>query len=185
LRITGKCIGVTYYKRKCVLKKELNNLDFIEGVDYRRNTDTNFKINQNTCRWLLDEKVTKITDVGTWKDYKFIVEKSFEEHVYNNDKEVDLELVSQMSTAKNLSMTSSPTVIAERFMNSTNMGPFINYNRKDAVVNDVLNNSARFAHCIAMHMRWLQKDTDIYDQLFRRTDTIRLVSVGLLYSQFY
>jgi len=188
MSFTVQTIGTTYYYRKCTLRKSCNDDLEYTGEDFRRNVDTNFKISQNTCKWFFDEKVVKISEVGYWvldSDCDFMVEKEFREEKHDGYKVVDLELVSQMSTSKNISLTTAPEVIAERFSNCTNMGPFINYNRGDVFGHDILNNSARLAHCIAMSKRNDNISTDVYNQLFRKGDSTRLIDVADKYSLFY
>ena len=187
LGIKPRCIGMTYYIRTITMKSKSDNIKFDPKKiqDFRRNVDRNFKINQETCYWSYDEEVCKVCDVGYWDDnYEFITEKTFTEKEHGFNKIADLELTSQMSTSKNVGMNSSPLVIAERMMNSTNLGPFIHYNRRDVFYNDVLNNSARLAHCIAMSRRAENISTDIYNQLFRNSDTMRLISIADPYSRF-
>jgi hypothetical protein len=185
--ISGYGTGLTYFERTCTLRKKMeDDIPFEDGQDFRRDTDTNFQIKQNTCRWSFDEQLIKKTDCGYYDDNnKFVVLKTFEEIRLDKGRIVDLELVTQLCTSKNMSMTCSPEVSLERFMFSTNMGPMINYNRKDIFTADILNNCARLSHCIALSKRNDGISTDIYHQVFRRGDSMRLIDAAQKYSLFY
>lgn len=182
-------LGQSRYSRTCTIRNSCDSdhkfADFQEDEDYRRETDVNFKIKQETQLYYFDEKLQHITDIG-YIDYngKFNIIKSFDKIDESGYNVVDLELVSQISTSKNISMNSSPQAIAERMMNSTNMGPFINYDRGEVFYNDMLNNSARLAHCIAMSMRYSRLSSDVYSH-FRQGDAMRLTGTAQMYSLYY
>jgi hypothetical protein len=187
ITLKPRVCGMTYFTRKVTLIRSRPDLDveYIKDVDFRRNVDTNFKINQQTQMWEFKELLTKSTDVGYWDDNMFfVVEKTFEDNYNSTIKVADLELISQMCTSKNVSLNSSGEILAEKLMNCTNMGPFINYDRGNIFYNDILNESAKLAHCMIMSYRGTNVETDIYNQLFRKGDTMRLISIANRYSLY-
>jgi len=185
--IDGTCIGRTYFTRKVVLRKECGtDMLFDEQIDQRKDTDNNFKIKRNSSKWFYDEYLSKHTEIGVWNSlHQFEVRDEVIESLETLNKIVDLELVTQMSTARNLSMNCSPEMVQERLNNCTNMGPFINNNRKDALFSDVMQNCSDVAFCIAMSFRYNGMKTNMSNQLFRKNDTWRLTCLVLRHSHFY
>lgn len=177
-------IGMTYYKRKSVLRQRGTTNIVNKKIDLRREIDRNFELKQANQRWVLDEVLVKYTDIGSTVNGVFKPIYTVEQRRETTDNIVDLELLCQMMSPKNLTMNVSCTAIAERLMNSTNMGPFINSNKNACLYNDDINYSARLAHCIAMSWRYQALNVDVYDQLFRRDDSVRLISVVNRYSHF-
>jgi len=177
-------VGKTYYMKQCTLRHSGVKAPVDKEMDLRRATDKNFKLEHASVPWFLDDLTVQHTDLGHYVNGKFKCDYTLSKTNLNSDNPVDLELVVQMLSPKNLSMNCSPESIAERMMNSTNCGPMINYNREDGLHNDILNYSSRFAHCVAMSRRYQALGVDIYDQLFRRSDKVRLLSVARMYSHF-
>jgi len=177
-------VGKTYYMKRCQLRNPGDIFPIDKNMDLRRATDKNYKIEHASVPWYLDDFTVKYTDFGHYVNGKFKCDYTLSVTHKNEGSPVDLELVVQMLSPKNISMNCSPESIAERMMNSNNCGPMIDYNRENGIRNDMLNYSARFAHCVAMSYRYQALGVDFYDQVFRRSDKVRLLSVARMYSHF-
>ena len=87
----------------------------------------------------------------------------------------DLELVLQMLSPKNTLYTISPEAVLERLANSTNVGPFIHYNRGDMLKDAIMDNSCRFASIHILSHRSKFREVGIYNTLFQKGVSMRLV----------
>lgn len=166
--------GATYYTKKVNPKGIFT--DIIEdNNDPRIESDKNFKITQSS-------KISKVVDslityhpIGYFDwDGKWIeTERTIASHEIK-EYEVNLEIVTQMCSPKNMASTISAEAVLERVANSNNCAPFVYTDRSWIFEKSLIENSARYASVIILAHRFSVQKVDMYDQLFRQGDRLRL-----------
>lgn len=165
-----------YYHRKVQITEHLYTNERTPLCDLRQEAERNFKITQDQHVYNYFDELFIHYPIGyVGYDGKFVETDSVVEEKMKSTYSCDLELVAQMLNSKSMSMTVSAEGMIERLGNSTNLGPFINGNKLNHFQSDLNNNSARLATHICLHWRYYQRETDIFDQLFRQGDLIRLM----------
>lgn len=86
-------------------------------------------------------------------------------------------LVKEMYQPRSVSMNISPESLMERMASNTANGQFIDYDRSTSLNTDIINDSARLALAIMMSHRSQRVKTDIYEEVFRRGDLVRVLQV--------
>lgn len=165
-----------YYKKTVVC--EHNTLQVLEddNIDARIEIDKNFEITQSSKIIDVTDKLQKCHPVGYF-DYngKYVEYMTLHENPDKSFYQVNLEQVAQMCSPKNMAMTISAEAVLERVGNSNNVSPFVWTDRSWIFDDSLAENSARFASYVILHHRFSQRETDLYDQLFRRGDRLRLI----------
>lgn len=164
-----------YYTRRIEITDSVDVCAPDPKLDMRIESDKNFKVTQGRRQHIVTEYTSRVNPVGYYSyDGTFVCTNSITDRVNNYTYLADMEIVMQMCSAKNTALTISPEAVIERIGNSNNCSPFVNTNRYDQTLQDIPGNSSRVAACLQLSHRYHAKNTDIYDQVFRRGDRIRL-----------
>lgn len=165
-------VGDHFYTRKIKVNEQILHRPISKELDARIESFKNFKLVQDANIYDYTEKLFSNFPIGYENNGKFKILEMVSQELACDNHLCDLELVSQILCPKNMSMSVSAEAIAERIANSANLGPFINTDRRQPLVEDVNNNSTRLAFHISMHHRNVYKH-DMMDQLFRKGDRMR------------
>lgn len=144
--------------------------------DDRRDTDKSFDNKENADMYSFSEQVSdyavleqQLINTGNW-----VVITQFIKMIATADNlEFDAELVSQMMNPKNCSLTISPEATLDRIANSTNLGPFISYDRTKLLDNPVLDNATRLVAALILGPRSANRESNIYLEHFQNEATLR------------
>lgn len=96
---------------------------------------------------------------------------------FKRDSCADLELVTQMTTARIVSITQNPLALLERLSRNTHAGSCISYDRAQILHCDVMNESARLGAAICLHHQNNALLSDPYSH-FRSGETVRLLPLS-------
>lgn len=148
--------------------------------DHRRDVDTSFELKESSKIFTFREKkydqiVLEDRDVftGNWRvvrHYEYMLGTS-------TPLEFDKELLVQMLSPKNTLLTLSSEALLERLANSTNLGPFISYDRTMSLSGPVLENAAKLSSIIVLSSRSVNREINVYNELFQKGGEMRLTSL--------
>jgi hypothetical protein len=96
---------------------------------------------------------------------------------FKRDTCADLELVTQMTTARIINITQNPLALLERLSRNTHAGSCISYDRAQILHCDVINESARLSAAICLHHQNNALLSDPYSH-FRSGETVRLLPLS-------
>lgn len=170
-----RCSNI-YYQRSCRIYKDGIIIPKDKLMDLRIEAERNFEITKSAKMFVFEECLRINYPVGILDSCGQFVEcDTYSVTTPCLTRQFDLELLFQMTNPKNTSSTVSAEAMAERIANSTNLGAFVNSNRTTILHDDLRNNAARVASDIILSYRFNYQRLDLYDQLFRTEDRMRLI----------
>lgn len=153
---------------------------FDPQLDFRREVDTSFEAKESSKIYKFKEKkydqiLVEERDVhtGNWRvirHYEYMLGTT-------TALPFDKELLVQLLTSKNTLLTITSEALLERLANSTNLGPFIHYDRNLSLDGPILEDTAKLAAIIVLSSRSACREVNVYNELFQKGGEMRLTSL--------
>lgn len=137
------------------------------------------KLNPSEDQWIQQcHEVVRITDssngvfgYGAYQNTVDVISNANPIRQLN----VDMELVTQLITNRNVLRTTNPKIQMEKIMVSTSLQQYINHNRGDVLFKDTINDSTSLALAVTFSNRTEAMPNDPYKQVFPLEEDIVLV----------
>lgn len=178
--LVNQCVVIDRYKKHVitVLDQNIPSPDLDDNISMKRQADMSYEstVKEEYCRY--NESVSECLSFTMNTPLGDLCSGEISDNTQHKlDCFASRALVKEMYQPRSVSMNISAESLMERMANNTANGQHINYDRSSMLNTDVTNDSARLATAILLDHRCDRLNTDIYDQVFRQGDMVRMVHV--------